>query len=105
MKNFPNRFRPSSSMNTRSVMRQRLKYGVTDNYNWQSRVEWHPVGYKLNKQTISRQFGRLHYLACHAPAPIQKKWKHAYDTFHARHFGSFNASMRYLNEWTCDSWL
>jgi hypothetical protein len=86
-------------------MRERRKHGHTNNYNWQSRVKWHPVGYKLNKQTISRQFGQLHYLACHAPEPVQKKWKHAYDTFYARHFGSFNGSMRYLNDWSCHAWL
>jgi hypothetical protein len=105
MNKIPNRFRPSSAMNTRTIMKIRRVHGCTDNYNWQGRVDWYPVGYKLNKRTISKQFGRLHYLACHSPEPVQLKWKHAYNTFHARHFGSFNASMRYLNNWSCHAWL
>jgi hypothetical protein len=105
MNKIPNRFRPSSSMDTRTIMKMRRVHGRTDSYNWQSRVEWYPAGFRLNRKTIFKQFGRLHYLACHSPEPVQKKWKHAYDTFHARHFGSFNASMRYLNNWSCHAWL
>ena len=101
-----NKFRPSSSMNTKSIMRERRKHGAClGSYNWQSRVEWYPAGFKLNRRTIFRQFGKLHYLACHAPEPIQKKWRNAYNAFHARHFGSAKASMRYLNEWSCHAWL
>jgi hypothetical protein len=87
-------------------MRERLK-GQKGRfmYNWQSRVMWRPVGYKLNKLTLSRQFNILHYLACHAPIPIQKKWKNAYSVFHDKHFGSDKASMRYLNKWSCHNWL
>lgn len=102
----PNKFRPSSSMTTKSIMRQRRMYGYTDSYNWQSRVEWYPAGYKLNRKTIFKQFGNLHYLACHSPKPITKKWQQTYDKFHTKHFGSFKgASMRYLNEWSAHSWL
>ena len=102
----PNKFRPSSSMDTKSVMKQRLKYGHSDNYNWQSRVDWYPAGYKLNKKTISRQFQRLHYLACHAPEPVTKRWQKAYNNFYKAHFGAFKgASMRYLNTWSGHSWL
>ena len=106
MNKIPNRFRPSSSMVTRSIMRERRKHGAClGSYNWQSRVEWYPVGFKLNRKTIFRQFGRLHYLACHSPEPIQKKWQTAYNNFHNRHFGTFNGSMRYLNTWSCHAWL
>lgn len=101
-----NKFRPSSSMDTKSIMRMRLKYGRTDNYNWQSRVEWYPVGFRLNHKTISKQFGKLHYLACHAPDPITKKWQKANWNYMNRHFGDAGkASMRYLNNWSCHSWL
>lgn len=106
MNNIPNKFRPSSTMDKKNVMRMRLKCGRTDNYNWQSRVEWHPVGYKLNKKTIARQFCRLHYLACHAPGAITKGWQRAYNNFHTKHFGANKgASVRYLNTWSCHSWL
>lgn len=105
MNNISNRFRPSSSMTTKYLMLMRRKYGRTDNYNWQSRVEWYPVGFKLNRKTILKQFGTLHYLACHSPEPIQKKWQAAYNVFHTKHFGTFNGSMRYLNKWSCHAWL
>ena len=100
-----NKFRPSSSMTTLSIMRQRRKYGYTESYNWQNRVDWYPAGYRLNKQTIFTQFGKLHYLACHAPKAVAKKWQTVYNNFHNKHFGSHTASMRYLNKWSCHNWL
>jgi hypothetical protein len=100
-----NKFRPSDAMTTRYIMRQRRKYGRTDNYNWQSRVKWYPAGFKLNRKTLSRQFGQLHYLACHSPEPLQKKWLTVYNNFHTRHFGTFKGSVRYLNHWSCYAWL
>jgi hypothetical protein len=98
-----NKFRPQD-ISKRYIMRQRLLTGRCENYNWQSRVEWYPVGYRLNKKTIARQFGRLHYLACHAPKPVQKRWASAYTTFYKKHFG-VTGSMRYLNTWTAHAWL
>lgn len=101
-----NKFRPSSSMSTRLIMKERRKYRHTDNYNWQSRIEWYPVGFKLNHKTIFKQFGKLHYLACHAPKPVTKKWQKAYNNYYTRHFGTHDgASVRYLNKWSCHSWL
>jgi hypothetical protein len=106
MKNIPYKFRPSSSMTTKSIMRERRKHGaLLGSYNWQSRIEWYPVGFKLNRKTIFKQFGKLHYLACHSPEPITKKWQSAYNNFYNRHFGSFKASVRYLNNWSCHNWL
>jgi hypothetical protein len=101
-----NKFRPSSAMTTKSVMRERRKYGsCLGNYNWQSRVEWYPAGYGFNKKIISRQFGKLHYLACHSPKPIAEKWQKAYNNFYKKHFGVYKASVRYLNKWSCHSWM
>jgi hypothetical protein len=100
-----NKFRPSSSMDTKNVMRMRLRYGRTDNYNWQSRVEWYPVGYKSNHKNISKQFGKLHYLACHSPKPITKQWEKAYELFYKKHFGTMHGSVRYLNKYSCHSWM
>jgi hypothetical protein len=107
MKTISNKFRPSSAMDTKSIMRERRKYGSNlGNYNWQSRVEWYPAGFKLNRKTIFKHFGKLHYLACHSPDPITKKWQKAYNNFYIKHFGAFKgASMRYLNKWSCHSWL
>lgn len=105
MTNLPNKFRPSSSMDTRNVMKMRLKYGRTDNYNWQSRVEWYPVGYKINHKNIVKQFGKLHYFAHHSPIPLQMKWKKAYNNFFKKHFGSPQMSVSYLNKYSCHKWL
>ena len=105
MNKIPNRFRPSSAMSTKNVMRQRRKYGHTDNYNWQSRVKWYPAGFQLNRKTIFGQFGRLHYLACHGPKSVQRQWQRAYNVFHTKHFGTFKGTMRYLNTWSCHAWL
>ena len=106
MNSIPNKFRPSSSMDTKNIMKMRRLYGRTDNYNWQSRVEWYPVGFKLNHKTIFKQFGKLHYLACHAPDRVTKRWQKAYNVFYKKHFGAYKgASVRYLNKWSCHSWL
>ena len=106
MNKIPNRFRPSSAMTTQSIMRERRRYGATlGNYNWQSRAEWYPAGFQLNRKTIFGQFGRLHYLACHSPERVQRQWQKTYDNFHTKHFGTFKGSMRYLNQWSCHAWL
>ena len=100
-----NRFRPQQ-LSQRYRIGQRLRLGRVENHTWQTRVEWHPVGYRLNRRTILRQFGRLHYLACHAPKPVQQKWQKTYDIFYKKHFGDLRcASMRYLNTWSCHYWL
>jgi hypothetical protein len=106
MNTMPNKFRPSSSTDKKHIMKMRRLYGRTDNYNWQSRIEWYPVGFKLNHKTIFKQFGKLHYLACHAPDATTKRWQKAYNTFYKKHFGAYKGgSMRYLNKWSCHSWL
>lgn len=100
-----NRFRPQDLPKS-YVMKQRLKEGHSDNYNWQSRIEWFPVGWGLNKRRLSKQFQRLHYLSCHAPEPIQKQWEKTYNLFMKKHFAiAGKASMRFLNNHTCHSWL
>ena len=100
-----NKFRPQESHKI-YIMKERRKYGRTDSYNFQTRVEWFPIGYQINKKTLSKQFSKLHYLACHAPEPVAKKWKSAYNLFEKKYFASGgNASMRFLNTYTAHSWL
>jgi len=99
-----NKFRPQE-VSTRYVMKQRRLTGRAENYNWQTRIKWHPAGWKINHVSIGRRFGHLHYLACHAPSPVQKKWQAAYKTFCDKHLPHGKASMRYLNTWTAHSWL
>ena len=99
-----NKFRPQNIPKS-YIFKQRLAFGKSDNYNWQSRTKWYPAGWKFNQRVIGDQFRRLHYLACHAPEPIQKKHKQAYRNFYKKHFGSDKISVRYANKYTCHSWL
>jgi hypothetical protein len=100
-----NKFRPQEVSKPYAIKMRRLT-GRFESYNWQSRDEWYPVGYKSNKIAIGRQFGCLHYLARHAPAPVRKRWTNAYRTFMNKHFGDASkASIHYLNKWSCHSWL
>lgn len=100
-------FRPQEP-SVRTTMRLRLKgYGNEwINYNHVNRAKWYPAGWKYNQQVIGSIHSRLHYLACHAPAPIQKQWRVTYNNFMIKHFGaSGKASMRYLNTYSCHSWM
>ena len=84
---------------------QERRMGVWVNYNWQTRDKWYPAGWKPNHISIGRRFGHLHYLACHSPEPVQQRWRQAYKIFYKKHFGHHTASMRYLNCYSCHSWL
>lgn len=100
-----NKFRPQSDTKL-YIMKQRLRTGRSDNYNWQSRVKWYPAGWGFNKRVLGDIHSRMHYLACHAPKPIRKRWRVPYANFMAKHFGDMGkASMRYLNTWSCHSWM
>jgi len=99
-----NKFRPQE-VSIRYIMKQRRVTGRVENYNWQTRIKWYPAGWKTNQISIGRRFSHLHYLACHAPAPVQKKWRAAYQQFCRKHLAHDKASMRYLNTWTCHAWL
>lgn len=99
-----NKFRPQN-LSKKHVMQERL-LGGRPSYNWQTRVKWYPVGWKLNHKVLGNIHSRLHYLAGHAPAPVQKQWRAKYKVFMNKHFGDAGkASMRYLNQWSCHSWM
>jgi hypothetical protein len=100
----PQKYRPMD-VSKKYKLKYLLETGRRESYNWRSRVRWYPAGYKFNRKTIFKQFGKLHYLACHSPEPITKKWQAAYNNFHKKHFGSCKASVRYLNKWSCHNWL
>ena len=97
-----NRFRPQD-ISKKYIMQER-RMGIWVNYNWQTRDKWYPAGWKPNHISIGRRFGQLHYLACHAPAPVQKQWRSAYQRFCKQHIPS-GASMRYLETFSYDSRL
>ena len=87
-------------------MRLRLATGSSESFNWQPRVRRCPAGWALNRQVLRRIFGQLHYLACHAPKPVQLRWRPAYNNFCNQHLAqNGRASVRYLNKYTAHSWL
>lgn len=100
-------FRPQASSKLQTIRLRRKGYGNEwINYNFINRVKWYPAGWKYNHRVIGGMHSRLHYLACHAPEPIQKRWRKTYAVFMAKHFGDAGrASMRYLNTWSCHSWM
>lgn len=98
-------FRPQNTSKKYTIKSRRI--GRNENYNFVDRIAfaWQPAGWRLNKKTIARMHSRLHYLAYHAPGPIQKKWQDAHNVFYKKHFGTEKASVRYLNNWSCHSWM
>lgn len=98
------KFRPQD-IGLRYIIKERRLTGRVENYNWQNSVKWYPAGWKSNHISINRRFGRLHYLACHAPKSIQKKYDKIYKSFYDKHFGTKYASVRYLNNYSCHSWM
>lgn len=90
----------------RFTIKERLRYGKSQNYNFCNRVKWWPAGWKYNQKVLGGIHSRLHYLACHSPGPVAKKWEHTYKEFQTKHFGNVKlASVRYLNNWSCHKWM
>ena len=77
-------------------------YGI----NFQRRSSYQPVVWSNHKIQFARRFHRLHYLACHSPESIQKKYKYVYKNFMNRHFADKGkASIRFINSHTCHKWM
>ena len=101
----PNKYRPMD-VSKKYRIRYRLETGRSESFNWRSRVRWYPVGWKLNRQNLFRFFSKLHYLGCHAPKPIQQKYKRVYNLFEEKHLASRGkTSKRYLSNYTANKWL
>jgi len=98
-----NKFRPQS-ISKRHAIKLRRVYGRSETYNWQSRVKWYPVGWGANRRVLGGIFGRLHYLACHAPKPVQQRYQRAYRALCQRLFAE-RASIHYANKYSAHSWL
>jgi hypothetical protein len=100
-------FRPHEK-SVQSIMKLR-RQGYSNNwtnYNFVNRAKWYPAGWKYNQRVIGSMHSRLHYLACHAPAPVCRKWRATYNNFMIKHFGANGkGTMHYLNKWSAHSWL
>lgn len=97
-------FRPQD-IPKKFIMQERMIGGGRVNYNFCNRVKWYPAGWGLNKKVLGKMHSKLHYLACHAPEPVKKKWQQNYKVFYAKHFGSDIASVRFLNNHSCHAWM
>ena len=100
-------FRPQDHSKVHTIKLRRKGYdNAWINYNFVNRAKWYPAGWGFNKRVLGRIHRRMHYLAFHAPVPNQKKWRVTYNNFMIKHFGAAGkGSMRYLNNWSCHSWL
>jgi hypothetical protein len=68
-------------------------------------ASWPAFQYRYSPDdAFSRAFRRLHYLARHAPARVQDRWKPAYQRFTDRVVAK-NASGRYANTWSAEARL
>jgi len=99
------RFRPIEVHRPFRVKHYLLYGKLPKNYNWVPYQQ-----YVLAKQTnpnsaIRKAFLVLHYLATHSPEKVQIKYRKAYNRFYKKHFGSEKANMKYLNKYSCHSWL
>jgi hypothetical protein len=55
-----------------------------ENYNFEKYYSWdRPI--PINRKTLLKIHGQLHYLAHHAPLRVQKKWESAERRFSAKH--------------------
>lgn len=99
------KFRPQQNK-TLNRLRHQRRTGQTHCSNWQTYQKWYPACWLSHQQHFANTFYRLHYLACHAPLNVQIKWRKKYLKFLKTHFGdNQRASVRYLNAWSCHSWL
>jgi hypothetical protein len=99
-----NKFRPTEIAKSYSF-KLRLRTGERVSYNWQTREQRYPAGWQVNHRAIARTFSKLHYLACHSPVAIQRRWRSAYNRFYQQHFGADKISVRYAIRRSCHSWL
>lgn len=83
-------------------LKRRLS-GDSTNYNWQTRTEWWRDS-DTNRKHMIRVWKQLHYLACHAPEPVRRRWAGAYSRLMGRLDPKF-ASVQYLEKYASVRWL
>lgn len=99
------KFRPMA-LSARYRLQSHRRGVYTGQFNWQSRVQWYRANLQANHKSIIRTFARLHYLACHAPDAVRRRWSPVYDRWQRQHLASAGrASSRYLENYTCHAWL
>lgn len=78
-------FRPLAKF--RNNTRHSFTYSKhNSNYNWHDNTKHYPKNCQtINRRTMFDIFGYLHYLAWHAPAKVQGKWRSAEKRFRLKH--------------------
>lgn len=94
------KFRPTEK--TKKTVRRGNGY----NSNFAQREKYYAEGLPYNQRVLGNIFSRLHYLAYHAPGPMQKQWRKRYEVFMNKHLcHAGEASVRYVNTYSCHSWM
>ena len=88
--------------NDESAFRARMRGGYYS--KWFERVPGPYEGDVVNRATLARIFGMLHYLGSHAPKAIRARYRPAERKFCAHHL-PYRASMRFANKFTAHRWL
>jgi hypothetical protein len=98
------RFRPQN-LPLRFIVKERLQTGRTNNYNWQSRINWVPAGLTTNRVGILRRWQQIHHHAKHSYNTIPY-WNSAEKMFNKKFLAEGGkASVRFLNTYTAYNWL
>ena len=101
----PSKYRPTD-VSKKYRIRYRIETGRSESFNWRSRVRWYPAGWQVNRQNLFRAFSKLHYLGCHAPKPIQQKYRKLYNLFTEKYLATKGkTSTRYISNHTAHKWL
>jgi hypothetical protein len=70
----------------RPIAKFSKSYRQSSAYNWHENTKRYPSDCQtINRQTMFDIFGRLHYLAWHAPERVQHKWRSAEKRFRLKH--------------------
>jgi hypothetical protein len=77
--------------------------GAWKNYAFEKYYGWDSSP-TINRKTLMKIHGELHYLSEHAPLPVQSKWQSAYRRFSARHLPSKNY-YRWADRYTPCGWI
>lgn len=97
------KFRPIQISN-KARLKHFLHTGIKQSYNFVSNDRYYLACYTYNLIFLHRVFIRLHYLACHAPNSIQKKYKPCYNRFNKIHF-PIKASINYSNTYSLSKYI
>ena len=90
-------FRPSEKDKTRAHKR--------DRYSAVHQVAEAPLPVDTWHRFIFVAHSFLHRKGSHSPIQVEKKYNSVERKFYRIHFGSYRASMRYLNKYSCHSFL